>query len=120
MTPDDAKQRAWELVNEFSAGADLDAHQCECAGHLVEWIASALLEAAGQWRTIDTAPMGAHDDPSSYFLGCRVEGKRLSVATCYRNQHGAYEWWVGGMTPTHWRPLPSPPGTPETSMDGNG
>lgn len=65
--------------------------------------------AEREWRPIETAPMGESGKPETYFLGCRSEGKRLSVATCYRNQHGAYEWWGGGLTPTHWQPLPPPP-----------
>ncbi len=64
-------------------------------------------EAVGTlaWRDIDTAPMGESADPSTYFIGARQSGDRISVATCYRNKHGAYEWWGGGMSPTHWMPL---------------
>jgi len=60
------------------------------------------------WRPINTAPMGASGKPETYFIGgCRDPlGKgRINTATCYRNEHGAFEWWGGGMTPTHWMPL---------------
>jgi hypothetical protein len=53
--------------------------------------------------------MGASGKPETYFIGARqdsVDKNRISVATCYRNEHGAYEWWGGGLSPTHWMPIP--------------
>lgn len=57
------------------------------------------------WQEIETAPMGKSGDPSTYFIGARQDGARINVATCYRTGFGAYEWWGGGMSPTHWMPL---------------
>lgn len=64
-------------------------------------------EPLGTWQPIETAPFGSSDKPETYFIGARRNGLRISVATCYRNKYGAYEWWGGGMTPTHWMPFPS-------------
>lgn len=65
------------------------------------------------WQPIETAPFGKAGDPSSYFIGARQDGNRINTATCYRNEHGAYEWWGGGMAPSHWMPMPLLPQPPE-------
>ena len=103
------------ITNEEIA-ALLDAHN---GGSRDPWqhgqkMANALekLAAEREWQPIETAPMGGHDDPSTHFLGGKFwkdnKGRtRVSIATCYRNKHGAYEWFGGGMTPTHWMPLPA-------------
>ena len=57
------------------------------------------------WQPIETAPLGAAGKPETYFIGGRQDGQRINTATCYRNEHGAYEWWGGGLRPTHWMPL---------------
>ena len=60
-----------------------------------------------QWRPIETAPLNELDGPAIYFIGGMIaEDGTLHVATCYANKYGAYEWWGGGMKPTHWMPLP--------------
>jgi len=59
-----------------------------------------------EWQPIETAPMGKSDDSSTYFIGARQDFYgRINTATCYRNKGGAYEWWGGGLSPTHWMPL---------------
>ena len=70
----------------------------------------ATQRGAEQWRPIESAPMGESGDESTYFIGACQDGKRINTATCYRNKHGAYEWWGGGIRPTHWQlliPLPT-------------
>jgi hypothetical protein len=67
-----------------------------------------------EWLPIETAPMGESGDVGSYFIGMRLDtGGRQNTATCYRNKHGAFEWWGGGLSPTHWMPLPTPPSEQE-------
>jgi len=63
-----------------------------------------------EWQPIETAPYGRSGDNSSCFIGMRVDmNGRMNTATCYRNEHGAYEWWGGGISPSHWMPLPPAP-----------
>lgn len=64
-----------------------------------------------KWEPIETAPLGASGKPETYFIGARRDKSngRISTATCYRNHHGAYEWWGGGLEPTHWMPIPEWP-----------
>mgnify|MGYP001762677240 FL=1 len=82
---------------------------CDCLGGHVSMASDPngrWCRADEGWKDISTAPYGASGRPSTYFIGARRDGDRINVATCYRNEHGAYEWWGGGMTPTHWMPLP--------------
>ena len=60
------------------------------------------------WQPIEQAPLGESGDSSTYFIGMKkdVLCDRINVATCYRNEHGSYEWWGGGISPTHWMPFP--------------
>lgn len=66
-----------------------------------------------EWQPIESAPFGETGKPETYFLGARQDMcGRINTATCYRNKYGAYEWWGGGLSPTHWmpiQPLPQPP-----------
>lgn len=60
-----------------------------------------------KWQPIKDAPLGEAGDSSSYFIGGRKDiNGRINVATCYRNKYGAYEWWGGGTSPTHFMPMP--------------
>lgn len=66
------------------------------------------------WQDISTAPISPDViEPSkkTFFIGARKDMHHdfMHAAVCYRNSHGVYEWWGGGMTPTHWIPLPPPP-----------
>ena len=62
------------------------------------------------WRPIESAPFGERGKPETYILISKQEQGTTLVATGYRNQHGAYEWFGGGMRGiTHWMPLPSAP-----------
>lgn len=66
----------------------------------------------GPWQPIETAPMGESGKPETYFIGAALDtlgNGRINTATCYRNKSGAYEWWGGGLSPTHWMPLPAIP-----------
>lgn len=67
----------------------------------------SVLEMPEPWQPIESAPIGASGKPETYFIGGRVDHRKVNVATCYKNKHGAYEWWGGGMTPTHWMPFPN-------------
>lgn len=68
---------------------------------------SAQVQDVARWQDISTAPIGASGKPETYFIGARKDGERVNVATCYRNSHSAFEWWGGGMNPTHWMPFPA-------------
>lgn len=63
----------------------------------------------GGWQPIETAPHGEQKKPETHFIGMRMDGKRMNVATCYKNKHGTYEWWGGGMSPTYWQHLITAP-----------
>ena len=76
------------------------------------WL-SELLETESPWRPIETAPFGESGNPTTYFIGGRRAGDRINTATCYRNKYGAYEWWGGGLSPTHWMPIPPFPSETE-------
>lgn len=61
-------------------------------------------------QPIETAPMGEHGNWPTHFIGAAMtirQGSEWSFARCYRTKDGAFEWWGGGMTPTHWMPLPA-------------
>ena len=67
------------------------------------------------WQPIETAPLGASGDPETHFIGAMLDKHpnakgRIITATCYRNKHGVFEFWGGGIIPTHWMPRPKLPG----------
>lgn len=64
------------------------------------------------WQDISTAPFGESGKEETYFIGGVQDGSRINTATCYRNKHGAYEWWGGGISPKYWMPLNHLPSAP--------
>lgn len=75
---------------------------------VMETILAALRFAkAMQPRPIEEAPEGKNGSPETYILVSKKEQGTTLYATGYRNKHGAYEWWGGGMQAlTHFTPLP--------------
>lgn len=60
------------------------------------------LSAQNEWQPIETAP---HD--KEIFAGYFKDGKFKADLTYWNNGH----WWqMTQNIPTHWRPLPAPPG----------
>jgi hypothetical protein len=121
-----AQQTAWELVNEYLAARDEPTITSPSGGDradhemaLVEWIAKALFEAAGQWQPIETAPKDGTEIilfwPSlESYDGKSSEPRRGVGKWCapagYFTEHWALDGrWTPGDDPTHWRPLPTPP-----------
>jgi hypothetical protein len=90
---------------DWSSGRAEVCGECDGAGTF--YVADKKRDAmpAEGWQPIETAPLGAHDKPDTYFIGGVQDGKRINTATCYRNKHRAFEWWGGGIRPTHWMPL---------------
>lgn len=97
--------RGQEEIRAYGENAKTFKFVIDNRDALISALSAQMQDAAG-WRPIDTAPEGASDRPETYFIGARIDGARVSVATCYRNKHGAYEWWGGGIWPTHWMPFP--------------
>jgi hypothetical protein len=105
MTPDQAK-----------AMGEAIAFRNNCAEHphLAGDIAAALLSAAGQWQTMESAPR------DGTVVLCVIKGKPpLMLPMMWRDGF----WWDDidrGFSDavTHWMHLPPPPETPEASMDG--
>jgi hypothetical protein len=130
MTPEEANAKAREIL-PLDAASD-DCGFCNFA-ELRELIAAALLEAAGEWKTMDSAPKGGGaervDDPAY------VESPRILLRFGEEGVSVAYwDWYYaeGGdgctdgvawmscpgaerlsdyfsTAPTHWRHLPAPP-----------
>lgn len=116
MTPDDARQKAREIALAHTESA-VERYDLSHGGSspLEDAITAALLSAAGQWQTMESATVSgdeflaidADGNQSVVFLSWEEDGQR------YYRPHGSPARcdWVA------WRPLPSPPETPETSMD---
>src|SRR3989304_6312714 len=122
MTPEQAQTQAWELVNEFVACAGLSDAQVKVASDFVPAIAAALLSAAGQWQTMESAPR----DGTKVLAVCEANGLSYISVVWWRGEKfkdDLYQWRnslsdsaTGGFSPTMpnrgaylWMPLPAPP-----------
>jgi len=112
MTDEEAKRKAWELVNEFVGGCSAERHtlddqQLDSAATLVDWIASALLEASKpKWRKIEEAPR----DETLLCWSKRDECQYLAKWEERLNRFEFEDAEGGHCIPTHFLPLPLPPG----------
>lgn len=133
MTPQEARLKALEITTAWirhNDDCDFDSRGRE---DLQRRIAAALLEAAGEWKTMDSAPKGGGaervDDPA-YVDAPRIllrfgeEGVSVTYWDWYYAEGGDGctdgVAWIGcpgserlsdyfSTAPTHWRPLPAPP-----------
>lgn len=116
MTPEEARQKARAIALPHSEA--LERYDLANGGTspLADAIIAALLEAAGEWKPIDSAPR---------------DGTRILIHTAERCEYcspgtvgmGVVHWdgvaWklLEGIyarhRPTHWRHLPAPPDVPD-------
>lgn len=106
------------LLTRLRSMAGANSGHFECCLRVAEVREIVRALEGGPWQPIETAPMGKCGKPETYFIGAAFDtlgNGRINTATCYRNMHGAYEWWGGGLTPTHWMPIPPLPAPPLSS-----
>jgi hypothetical protein len=71
------------------------------------------------WQPIETAPKGERYQKSDTFIAfseadgvfvCQAQGGRFYLADC-TDRDG--DMWESDQPPSHWMPLPPPPGSPD-------
>ncbi len=104
-------EEIWAIPYPFSEWRHTGEQACHVArmdgcGNPTKYV-RADLAPASQWRDISTAPFGASDKPETYFIGMKIENGKMITQSCYRNEHGIFEWYGGcrrGVT--NWMPIP--------------
>ena len=67
-----------------------------------------------EWQPIETAPIQAFDPKEWFMSGQRVllwhGGVSIGSYSYTKRGKGRWQNWSGTINPTHWMPLPPPPG----------
>jgi hypothetical protein len=113
MTPDEARQKADAILGDQVADLIIavSSHSrlvyADARKAVADAIAAALLEAAGEWQPIETAPRDR-----TRILGTRLGGHDIDVIFWtggnWFSQSNEISMWAA-FPPTHWRDLPAPP-----------